>query len=167
MKYHHKTMKIIYKIFTFILLFWPLKILWAQQLEDKRLKIELVLQDGKNTTSLIKSLTTSYNRTLVSSEKNDKKKEESSDENTAKPFYLSMDLDRLDLAVLTAFNKNRQGMDLQINITDTYGKMAPRKLEFKSAVMDILTDQVTGDYISSYITVGCMGLVIDGVKIDP
>lgn len=163
-------MKIIYKIklLIFIFLFLPVKLLLAQKEDDKRMKIELIVKDGKNTTSsALKSFTTSYNRTLVTSEKKTPGKAPNHEEDVVKPFYLSMDFERQDIPILKAFSDNRTGIDVLINVTDTYGKLPSRKFEFKSAVMDIMTDQVVGESTAAYITVGCIGLTIDGVKIDP
>jgi len=158
----HYTIKSL--IFTFILSLLPVTTIFAQQTDDKRMKIELTLKDGKNTTSLIKSFTVSYNRTLVNADKTKGKDELSGD---TKPVYLSLDFDRQDLSVLRAFTQNRSGLDGQITVTDTYGKLPLKKLEFKSAVMDLMTDQATGEYTSAYITLSSTGLSIDGVKIEP
>ncbi|BAP31758.1 uncharacterized protein CHSO_2721 [Chryseobacterium sp. StRB126] len=151
-------MKTVYKFLICILLFLPIKMLFSQQTDEKRLKIEITVKDGKSQlVSVIKSYTISYNKTLLTAENKS---------NDVKAFYLSLDFEKQDIPLLRAFTQNKNGLDGQITITDTYGKLPPRKIEFKSAVMDVMTEQTTGDYNGMYMNLSSNVLSIDGLKIE-
>ncbi|MNY73077.1 hypothetical protein D3C86_2117700 [compost metagenome] len=49
---------------------------------------------------------------------------------------------------------------------DTYGKTPSRKFEFKGATLEALSDQLNGDYSSSYFSLNCKTLIIDGVTLE-
>ncbi|MCS4305618.1 hypothetical protein [Chryseobacterium sp. BIGb0232] len=152
-------MKTIYKFLIFILLFLPVKFLFSQQPDEKRISIEVSVKDGKNQiASVIKSYTISYNRTLITPENNKS--------GETKAFYISLDFEKQDIPLLKAFVQNKSGLDGQITITDTFGKLPARKIEFKSAVMDLMTDQTTGDYHGMFMNLSCNVLIIDGLKIE-
>ncbi|UHO40108.1 hypothetical protein H5J24_08910 [Chryseobacterium capnotolerans] len=152
-------MKTIYKFLTFLILFFPAKMLLSQQTDEKRMKIEVSVKDGKNQiASVIKSYTISYNRTLITPENNKS--------GETKAFYISLDFEKQDIPFLRAFVQNKAGLDGQITVTDTYGKLPSRKIEFQSATMDIMNDQAMGDYTGMFINLSCNILTIDGLKIE-
>lgn len=151
-------MKTVYKFLICILLFLPVKMLFSQQADEKRMKIEVTVNDGKNQiVSVIKSYTISYNKTLVTPDNKS---------NDVKAFYLSLDFEKQDIPLLRAFIQNKNGLDGQIIIKDTYGKLPSRKIEFKSAVMEIMTEQTMGDYNGMYMNLSSNVLTIDGLKIE-
>jgi hypothetical protein len=133
------------------------------QLEEKRVKIEITVKDGsKTTTALVRSATVSFSKSAaasVAADSADKKSE-------SKYYYFSLDLEKQDIALLKAFMKNKDGIDGQITMVDVYGKLPARKLEFTKAKLDALSDQLTADYNSSYMSIVCASMIIDGVNLE-
>jgi hypothetical protein len=129
----------------------------AQQ-DDKRMKIELTVKQGSET--IVSTLTSTSIAYAMQSYAVD------SSELPVRNFGLAINFDKPNMPTLRAFIKGKNGIDGHIIITDTYGKMPARKLEFKSAIMDGLTDQFTNDYSSMYISIRCTELIIDGLKMD-
>jgi len=129
-------------------------LLYAQG-EDKRMKIEITV--GKVTAVL-----TSANVNAAKGWDVQDSTRHEEPRNYALAFYF----DSPNLALVSAFVKNKKGVDGVITMTDTYGKRTTRKIEFKSAVLDSYSDQLTNDYSSSYMTVRCMDLTIDGLKME-
>lgn len=151
-------MKTLYQFLIVIILFLPVQLLLSQQTDEKRMKVEVSVKDGKNqVVSVLKSYTISYNKTLLNND------DKSSD---VKAFYLSLDFEKQDIPLLRAFVQNKAGLDGQITVTDSYGKLPSRKIEFKSAVMELMTDQTTGDYHGMYMNLSSNTLIIDGLKIE-
>lgn len=152
-------MKTIYKFLTCFFLFFFSNLLFSQQTDEKRMKIEVSVKDGKNQIiSVIKSYTISYNRTLLTPENNKS--------GETKAFYISLDFEKQDIPFLKAFVQNKTGLDGQITVTDTYGKLPSRKIEFQSATMDVMNDQSMGEYTGMYMNLSCNILTIDGLKIE-
>jgi hypothetical protein len=134
-------------------------IVQAQQSDDKRMKIEITVKDGNKTVSgLIRSATFSYSKPANAD--GDVK-----DKYPTKNFYFSLDFEKMNIPLLQAFTKNKNGIDGQITMTDTYGKSPARKLEFTKATLESLSDQLTADYSSAYFTIGSDTLIIDGVNV--
>lgn len=128
----------------------------AQQLEEKRVKIEITVKDGnKSITSSVRTATFSFTKPA-----------ESSTDASQKNYYLAIDFEKQDLNLLRAFAKNKNGLDGQLTMVDTYGKMPSRKFEFKAATLESLSDQLNGDYASSYFSLNCSMVIIDGVTIE-
>ncbi len=129
---------------------------FAQQ-DDKRIKIEISLKDGnKLVKAPVRSATFSFTKSVVNSETNESKNN----------YYFSLDFEKQDIVLLTALMKNKAGIDGQITMTDSYGKQATRKFDFTKGRIDSMSDQITADYNSSYMSLICDSLIIDGVKID-
>lgn len=136
---------------------------FGQQTDDKRVKIELTVKDGNKTiVAPIRSVTFSFTKSTSNSTAADgsEKKE------VTKNYYFSLDLEKQNIALLKAFMTNKNGLDGQVIMIDTYGKMPPRKLEFTKANIDSLSDQITGDYTSAYLSIICSTLIIDGVNVE-
>lgn len=132
-------------------------IAYGQQLDDKHTKIEIMVKDGnKPITVQVRSSSISFSKSSNVTTK----------DSIQKNYYIAIDLERHDINLLTAFAKNKKGLDGQIMMTDTNGKTPARKIEFKKATLDALTDQFTNDYSSSYLSLNCSGLVIDGINIE-
>lgn len=147
--------KIFFTIVTFACLFFS--VLTFGQQEEKRIKIEISLKDGnKVVKGAVRSATFSFTKSVINSETNEIKNN----------YYFSLDFEKQDIALLTAFMKNKAGIDGQITMTDTYGKQPTRKFDFTKGRIDSLSDQITADYNSAYMSLICDTLVIDGVKID-
>ncbi|NWL03362.1 hypothetical protein DM790_21255 [Flavobacterium collinsii] len=146
------------KIFTSLLVVCLfLSALTYGQQEDKRIKIEISLKDGnKVVKGAVRSATFSFTKSVMNTETNEIKNN----------YYFSLDFEKQDIALLTAFMKNKNGIDGQITMTDTYGKQPTRKFDFTKGRIDSLSDQITADYNSAYMSLICDTLVIDGVKID-
>ncbi|WP_289659921.1 hypothetical protein [Flavobacterium panacagri] len=146
------------KIFTSLLIACLfLSALTYGQQEDKRIKIEISLKDGnKVVKGAVRSATFSFTKSVINSETNEIKNN----------YYFSLDFEKQDIALLAAFMKNKAGIDGQITMTDTYGKQPTRKFDFTKGKIDSLSDQITADYNSAYMSLICDTLVIDGVKID-
>lgn len=132
-------------------------IAYGQQLDDKHVKIEIMVKDGnKPITVQVRSSSISFSKSANLTAK----------DSIQKNYYIAIDLERHDINLLTAFAKNKKGLDGQIMMTDTNGKTPARKIEFKKATLDALTDQFTNDYSSAYLSLNCSGLVIDGINIE-
>lgn len=146
------------KIFTSLLVVCLfLSALTYGQQEDKRIKIEISLKDGnKVVKGAVRSATFSFTKSVMNAETNEIKNN----------YYFSLDFEKQDIALLAAFMKNKAGIDGQITMTDTYGKQPTRKFDFTKGRIDSLSDQITADYNSAYMSLICDTLVIDGVKID-
>lgn len=136
---------------------------YGQQLEDKRVKIEITVRDGNKTIiAPVRSATFSFTTSTNSSTATDgtEKKEQ------MKNYYFSIDFEKQNIDLLRAFMTNKNGLDGQITVVDSYGKMPSRKLEFTKANIDSLSDQITADYTSAYMSIVCSTLIIDGVKVE-
>jgi hypothetical protein len=128
----------------------------AQQLEEKRLKIEITVKDGnKSITSAVRTATFSFTRPVAASS-----------DTSQKNYFLSIDFEKQDLNLLRAFTKSKNGLDGQLTMVDIYGKAPSRKFEFKGATLDALSDQLNGDYSSSYFSLNCSLVIIDGITIE-
>ncbi|MDR7212413.1 hypothetical protein [Flavobacterium piscis] len=131
------------------------------QIEEKRTKIEITVKDGNKTITVpVRSATVSFTRpsTLVSKDPIEK--------TDPKSHYLSIDFEKQNIALLGAFVKHKNGIDGELTIIDTYGQTPSRKFEFKTATLDALSDQLNGDYSSSYFSLNCKTLIIDGVTLE-
>jgi len=146
---------------TTLLIFCFLTQITYGQLEEKRTKIEITVKDGNKTiTAAVRSATASFTRPSVLVSK------DSLEKTDPKSHYLSIDFEKQNIALLAAFVKNKNGIDGQLTITDTYGQTPSRKFEFKGATLDALSDQLNGDYSSSYLSLNCKTLIIDGVTLE-
>ncbi|MDX6182875.1 hypothetical protein SGQ44_11195 [Flavobacterium sp. Fl-77] len=130
------------------------------QFDEKRTKIEISIKDGNKTIIVpVRSSTVSFSRSA-----NSVKDTENS--NDLKNYYLSIDFEKQDINLLRAFAKNKTGIDGELTMIDIYGKAPSRKFEFKGATLDALSDQLNGDYSSSYFSLNCRSLIIDGVTLE-
>ncbi|KFF06447.1 hypothetical protein [Flavobacterium reichenbachii] len=133
------------------------------QLDEKRVKIEITVKDGSKTiTALVRSATVSFSKSAagsVAADSGDKKSE-------SKYYYFSLDFEKQDIALLKAFMKNKNGIDGQITMVDMNGKLPARKFEFTKATLDALSDQLTADYTSTYMSIACSSMIIDGVNLE-
>lgn len=144
-----------FTLFVIACLFFSLTTFGQQ--DDKRIKVEITVKDGnKIIKGVLRSATVSFTRSIVNAETNEIKNN----------YYFSIDFEKQDIALLSAFMKNKNGLDGEITMTDVYGKLPTRKLEFTKGKIDSLSDQITADYNSSYMSLNCDSLIIDGVKID-
>ncbi|MBZ4037595.1 hypothetical protein K6T82_22730 [Flavobacterium sp. 17A] len=131
--------------------------------EEKRIKIEISVKDAnKEIKSTLRSATFSFTKSVNNVTGKDGVEKPEVKNN----YYFSLDFEKQDIALLSAFMKNKAGIDGQITMTDTYGKQPTRKLDFTKGRIDSLSDQLTADYTSAYISLLCDTLIIDGVKID-
>lgn len=146
------------KIFTILLIACCfISVLSYGQQDDKRIKIEIWVKDGAKTVKApVRSATFSFTKSVINTETNEVKNN----------YYFSLDFEKQDIVLLAAFMKNKNGIDGQIIMTDSYGKMPARKFDFTKGRIDSLSDQITADYNSAYMSLLCDTLVIDGVKID-
>lgn len=147
--------KIFFTIKLFTCLFFSV-VTFGQQ-DDKRITIEISLKDGnKSIKAPVRSITFSFTKSVVNAETNEVKNN----------FYFSLDFEKQDIALLATLMKNKAGIDGQITMTDSYGKMPSRKFDFTKGRIDSMSEQLTADYSSSYMSMICDSLIIDGVKID-
>ena len=131
------------------------------QVEEKRTKIEITVKDGNKTiTATVRSATASFTRPSALVPKDPLEKTD------PRSHYLSIDFEKQNIALLGAFVKNKNGIDGELTIIDTYGQTPSRKFEFKGATLDALSDQLNGDYSSSYLSLNCKTLIIDGVTLE-
>lgn len=132
------------------------------QQEDKRVKIEITVKDGNKTiVAPVRTATFSFTTSANNSTATDgsEKKEQT------KNYYFSIDFEKQNIELLKAFMTNKNGLDGAITVVDSYGKLPSRKLEFTKANIDSLSDQITADYTSAYMSIVCATLIIDGVKV--
>lgn len=135
----------------------------AQQWERNRMKIELSLQDGKETTfSNLTSVSISFNKPSTTAAKDSVNQQTVDDYN---PCYIVITFDRLDIPLLSLFMKKNTTLNGQITVTDSYGKLPSRKIELKSVVMDGMNDNFVNDNETSYMNLSCKSLIIDGVML--
>jgi hypothetical protein len=130
--------------------------LYAQQSEDKRMKIEITV--GKTTavlTSVAINAAKPYSDVADSTQKEE-----------AKNFNLAFYFDSPNMPLVAAFVKNKKCVEGVITMVDSYGKRTTRKIEFKGAVLDAFSDQLTNDYSNSYMTIRCSELTVDGLKLE-
>ncbi|WP_163410718.1 hypothetical protein [Flavobacterium ajazii] len=129
--------------------------------EEKRTKIEITIKDGNKTiTAVVRSATVSFTKPSEPVSK------DPLDKNASKNYYLAVDFEKQNITLLSAFAKSKNGIDGELTMVDTYGKTPSRKFEFKGATLDALSDQLNGDYSSSYFSLNCRSLIIDGVTIE-
>lgn len=158
-------MKIKFWSFILAILYLSVETANAQYSEEKRIKMEITVKEGsKQVIAAVRSFTVSFNR-LNAPVKDSVNKNLPAAE-LPRGHYLSVDFERQEIQLLRAFIQNKGGLDGQIIATDSYGKLPPRRIEFKSAVLETMTDQATGDYGSAFMTLNCEGLIIDGVKLE-
>lgn len=158
-------MKIKFWFFVLAFLYLSAETASAQYAEEKRVKMELTVKDGnKMVVAAARSFTVSFNRSNAPAK--DTANKGVSPAEPVRGHYLSIDFEKQDIRLLQAFMQNKGGLDGQLITTDSYGKLPPRKIEFKSAVLETMNDQCTGDYGSAFMTLSCEGLIIDGVKLE-
>ena len=153
------------KFFTLILIvcFFLSGVSYGQLSDNKSVKIEITVKDGnKLITAPVRTVTVSFSRSsnnVTATDGTEKKTE-------TKNYYFSLDFEKQDLTFLKAFMKNKTGIDGQVTMVDSDGKLPSRKLEFTKATIESLTDQLNSDYNSSYLSIGCASLIIDGVSLE-
>jgi len=129
--------------------------------DDKRIKIEITLKEGNKTTkAVLRSATFSFTKSSIAAADGSDKTEVKNN------YYFSLDFEKQDIALLAVLMKNKAGVDGQITMTDQFGKLPTRKFDFTKGRVDSLSDQLTADYTSAYISLLCDSLIIDGVKIE-
>ncbi|KAF2508289.1 hypothetical protein [Flavobacterium foetidum] len=149
-----------FTLLVFVLCFFT-ELMHAQQ-EDKRIKIEITLKDGNKTIkAAVRSATFSFTRSV-----NNFSGTESKENKETNNYYFSLDFEKQDIALLAVFMKNKGGVDGQITMTDSYGKLPSRKFDFTKARIDSLSDQINADYSSSYFSLICSSMIIDGVNLN-
>ncbi|MFB9079194.1 hypothetical protein ACFFLS_04000 [Flavobacterium procerum] len=150
-----------FTLLVFALCFFT-ELVHAQQQDDKRIKIEITLKDGNKTIKgAVRSATFSFTRSV-----NNFSGTESTENKETNNYFFSLDFEKQDIALLTVFMKNKGGVDGQITMTDSYGKLPARKFEFTKARIDSLSDQINADYSSSYFSIICASMMIDGVNVN-
>ncbi|WP_212004717.1 hypothetical protein [Chitinophaga sp. HK235] len=158
-------MKIKFWGFVLAFLYLSVETVSAQYSEEKRIRMEVTVKEGgKQVIAAARSFTVSFNR--ANEPVKDSTNKSLSAAGPSRGHYLSIDFEKQDIQLLRAFMQNKGGLDGQIIVTDSYGKLPSRKIEFKLAVLETMNDQVTGDYGSAFMTLNCEGLIIDGVKLE-
>ncbi len=136
---------------------------YGQQLEGKSIKIEITVKVGNKTIiAPVRTATFSFNTSISNGTATDGIEKKAQKKN----YYLSIDFEKPNIALLEAFMANKNGLDGQITMVDSSGKIPLRKLEFTKANIDSLSDQITADYTSTYMSIMCATLIIDGVNIE-
>ncbi|NML39755.1 hypothetical protein HHL17_21330 [Chitinophaga sp. G-6-1-13] len=159
-------MKTKFWIFALAFLYLSMGTAHAQQSEERRIKIELMVKTGNSqVVAVIRSFTVSYNRTL-NTPVQDSVNGKPGPADAPRGHYLSADFEKQSIPLLRAFMQNKKGLDGEITVTDAFGKLPGRKIAFKSAMLETMNDQVTGDYGSAFMTLSCEELIIDGVKLE-
>lgn len=134
---------------------------YAQRYDDKRMKLELTIITAKG--KVVANVTSAS----ISASRY-----EYDDADTTQPkkptrnFALGLTFDNPSIEMLRAVLSNKNGVDGFVTMSDSYNKVPTRKIEFKSALLDGLSDQLTTDYSSSFFTLKTMELTIDGLKIE-
>ncbi|QSW88787.1 MULTISPECIES: hypothetical protein [Flavobacterium] len=148
------------KILSFLLIsFLFLTQITYAQLEEKRTKVEITVKDGNKTITVpVRTATVSFTKGIASQDPLDK--------TDNRNYYLTVDFEKQDTNLLRAFASHKNGLDGQITMIDTFGKLPTRKFEFKGGKLDSLSDQLSADYTSSYYSIYCNLLIIDGVTIE-
>ena len=140
----------------------------AQQIDERRMKIEMTVRQGnEEIIAALTSATISSNRGLNESLVSDSLSRQGTNKENVRLYDIGIALDRQNIKLLSAFVKNKKGLNGHIILTDTYKKLPSRKIEFTSAVLDALNDQFTNDYSSAYMSIRCGTLMIDGLDIEP
>ncbi|MDR2282537.1 MAG: hypothetical protein LBE37_04980 [Sphingobacterium sp.] len=133
----------------------------AQQWDGNRMKIELSINNGANTTvSSLTSLSISYNNPSATTTKDSVDNLVIEDYN---PCYIVITFDQLDLPLLRLFRQKNTTLNGQITVTDSYGKRPTRKIELKSVVMDGMNDNFINDSETSFMNLSCKELIVDGI----
>lgn len=148
------------KILSFLLIaFCFLTQITYGQLDEKRTKVEITVKDGNKTITVpVRTASVSFTRGVVSKDPLDKTDNRS--------YYLTLDFEKQDTNLLRAFATSKNGLDGQITMVDTFGKLPSRKFEFKGGKLDSLSDQISSEYTSSYFSLICNLLIIDGITIE-
>ncbi|WP_281233115.1 hypothetical protein [Flavobacterium gelatinilyticum] len=129
------------------------------QLEEKRTKVEITVKDGNKTITVpVRTATVSFTRSSAP--------KDAADQSETRNYYLTVDFEKQDTNLLRAFATSKKGLDGQITMVDTYGKLPSRKFEFKGGKLDSLSDQLASEYTSSYFSIYCNLLIIDGITIE-
>ncbi|MGJ1432076.1 hypothetical protein ACR79M_09525 [Sphingobacterium spiritivorum] len=140
----------------------------AQQIDERRMRIEMTVRQGnEEIIAPLTSATISFNRGLNETLVSDSLSREVTSKEHVRLYDIGIALDRQNIKLLSAFIKNKNGLNGHIVLTDTYKKLPSRKIEFTSAVLDALNDQFTNDYSSAYMSIRCGTLIIDGLDIKP
>lgn len=126
--------------------------------EEKRTKIEITVKDGNKTIVVpVRTATVSFTKSTT---------KDPVDKTDSKTYFLSIDFEKQDINLLRAFSTSKNGLDGQLTMVDSFGKNPSRKFEFKGAKLEALSDQLNGDYTSSYFSLYCTLLIIDGVTLE-
>ncbi|ERJ57670.1 hypothetical protein [Sphingobacterium paucimobilis] len=133
----------------------------AQQWDRNRMKIELSVQDGKETVlSNLTTLSISFSKPSTTTAVDSAIQQTVDDYN---PCYIVITFDRLDIPLLRLLMKKNTTLTGKIMVTDSYGKLPTRKIELNSIVMDGINDNFINDEETSYMNLSCKELIIDGV----
>ncbi len=129
--------------------------------QGPRLKVEFSLKDG-NKTVLSKPINIS-----VSYTKPAKRTAEdlAADAEVYRPFYIVLSYEGLDLELLRAFAQTKGSIDAEVVITDSYGRLATRKMAIKGLVLEGLNEQNGGEYSNSYVNLTCDVVYVNGIKL--
>ena len=140
---------------------------FAQQTDENRMKIEIIVKQGKEEIKAkLSSAAISFSRPPTYGAKPDSTIKSNADLVKERMYYMAIYLDRQSVGLMRAFLKNKDGIDGYLTMEDTYGKIPSRKIEFKSAILDALSDQLALEPTNVYMTIKCGEMIIDGIKID-
>lgn len=135
----------------------------AQQMDSSRMVVEMTLRNSNNSIVSKSSKLSSFSVSYTKPTKTEGKKE--AKEADEKACYVVLTFLVMDIPILKTFTETTEKLDAEITITDRYGKFPNRKIILKDVVMDGMNDQISGDYLSSYMNLSCKELIVDGVKL--
>lgn len=156
-----KSKKLFLLIFTFCAF---LQLAHSQSTDEKRMKIEICIKNGnEKICTALQSVMFSFNRPAVS----DSQQVSTANQENSRIYYLAIYLERQNISLLKALIRNKNGVEGIITMTDTYGKLPAREINFRSAVIDSFNDQFVNEYPgTAYMTLRCAEIIIDGLKIE-
>jgi len=133
----------------------------AQMYSNARIKVEVTVKKGKQTmvTSPL-TFSISYNKPEpIESD------DETANRATYSPFYVVFSYDLLDVNLIKELTQNKEPIDMEVAIKDSFGKMPTRTYVLKKVVLGGMNEQTGSEYSSSYVNVTCGEAMVDGVAL--
>ncbi len=134
----------------------------AQEAAEASKKIEFTISNGTKTLATpLRSASMQYYPSVGTAQASSK-----TETKPAQYFYITMETEQLKPDFLKLLNQSRSNFTATISITGTSDRKSERIIQCQEASLDTLSEQYTGDYDSSMITVTCRKMSVDGIQMN-
>ena len=136
---------------------------YGQEETQRKMKVEVAFKGRQNSCRYrVNSVSMSLIKSVSSSDVSILKIDQSAEN---KKYMLSMDFEKIETSLLKLITDDRSELSGEITVSDESGSQPARKIEFRGATLNSLSDQFSGDYSSAFIYLWCKEMTVDGVKL--